>query len=459
MRKLDELRGVGQVYRFTLAQHVKNRANIISVVIMLVISMAMVPVASLMMGGANLPSEDIGLSPSEDPHLPDAGEWEITEVCLWNESTYDVIQQLSLPDSVRVHALTGAMSEDEIGALAPTALYAHVYFSEESLSYRIETYTAETSTLKSSEIQHLTLCILNALEEARTLNFTAQEREWLMLVYQSTVESGDVNKVLSNSEGNEDVGFETSFAVEYIYAILLLMLTMMSSSFIIRAIVEEKSSKLIDLLIVSVKPLALLCGKILAMMTVVFGTLVLLASGIGLSTAVTNIFMDTAVIGGGLEGMGISLSMLNLGWGTAIIVLISLVLSYLTYAIMSGIAGASCSSMTDIEAATMSVTFTVLSSYIVSCVVAAVPNRIVAIVTSLVPFVSAFCAPVHYVCGRIGLPILILSWLIQAAVVLCLARVGAAVYRDLIMYQGKRVRLREIFKMMKKTRGGAANEA
>ena len=86
MRKLDELRGVGQVYRFTLAQHVKNRANIISVMIMLVISMAMVPVASLMMGGANLPGEDIGLSPSEDPHLPDDGEWEITVVCGNNTS-------------------------------------------------------------------------------------------------------------------------------------------------------------------------------------------------------------------------------------------------------------------------------------------------------------------------------------------------------------------------------------
>ena len=173
----------------------------------------------------------------------------------------------------------------------------------------------------------------------------------------------------------------------------------------------------------------------------------------------TGLFLDTSAIGGGLENMGISFSALHLGWDTAIIVLISLVLSYLTYSIMSGIAGASCSSMNDTDAAMMGVTFTLLFGYIVSCVVAAIPSRGVAVVTSLIPFVSSFCAPVHYVCGRIGIAVLLLSWLIQAAVILLLARFGAKIYRDLIMHQGKRLRLRDMRAMVKTSKGGMHREA
>ena len=64
MRIREQMRGVGQVYRFTLIQHVKNKANMISLVVMLVLTMTMVPLASLMMGGT------IGGEPALPPDGP-----------------------------------------------------------------------------------------------------------------------------------------------------------------------------------------------------------------------------------------------------------------------------------------------------------------------------------------------------------------------------------------------------
>jgi ABC-type Na+ efflux pump permease subunit len=232
----------------------------------------------------------------------------------------------------------------------------------------------------------------------------------------------------------------------------------MSSSYIIRAVVEEKSSKLIDLLLVSVQPLALLCGKILAMMTVVFGTLLTIALGTGLSTAVTGMFLDTSVIGTGLGEMGISLTSLNLGVGTVIVVIISLLFSYLTYSIMSGIAGASCSSMNDVEGAMMGITLTAMVGYVVACAASAVPDRTVALLTSLIPIVSSFCAPAHYICGRIGMGVMLLSWAIQIGMIIVLALFGANVYRDLILYRGKRLRLRDMLRIAG-MRGGVRRDA
>lgn len=450
------MRGVGQIYRFTLVQHFKNRTNLITLIIMLVLSMITVPLSSVLMSGMDGTAED--LTAAEEGWKP---TWEdlqeISALYLYDESGYELSPELADAEGVSVTALTAPMREEEITSLSETAVYVHVWFDAVGGVYRVKTHTGELGALKSSTIHNVALCVSAALERARGRSLTEEELTRLAQIGRAYAESGDAAELLR--EDTTDVGLETSFAVGYVYSILLLMLCMMSSSFIIRAVVEEKSSRVIDLLMVSVHPLALLCGKILAMMTVVFGSMLAIGAGVGLSTAVSGLFLDTSVIGGGLESMGISLSLLDLGWGTLAVTLVSLVLSYLTYSIMSGIAGATCSSMNDTEAAMLGVTFTALFGYIASTVVTAVPNRAMAIISSLIPFVSAFCAPVHYICGRIGFLMLMLSWLTQAALVVGLALFGARIYRDLILYRGKRMRLGEVLRIAKNQKGGAAHEA
>ena len=88
-------------------------------------------------------------------------------------------------------------------------------------------------------------------------------------------------QVVTESEyfSRESIAFETKFAVQYVYSILVMLISIMSASYIARAIVEEKASKLVELLMVSVRPLALILGKILAVMVFVFGLFVLMAGG------------------------------------------------------------------------------------------------------------------------------------------------------------------------------------
>ena len=52
--KRSELTGLGEGYRFTLRQQLKNRANLISAVILLVAALVSLPIASLV-GGARTP--------------------------------------------------------------------------------------------------------------------------------------------------------------------------------------------------------------------------------------------------------------------------------------------------------------------------------------------------------------------------------------------------------------------
>ena len=70
---------------------------------------------------------------------------------------------------------------------------------------------------------------------------------------------------------DQEANWETGYWTQMIYSILVLMVSIFSVSYIVRAVVEEKSSKLVETLLVSIRPLALILGKILAVMACVFG--------------------------------------------------------------------------------------------------------------------------------------------------------------------------------------------
>lgn len=135
---------------------------------------------------------------------------------------------------------------------------------------------------------------------------------------------------LDQKNGTESIGFDANFAIQYGYSIVVMILCLLSASFIIRCIVTEKDSKLIELLMVSVSPLALLLGKILAVMTYVLIMIAMMAIGFVLSYEISVEYLQMASLSTTLSQMGIDLSQLNLNWGTIVIALISLLLAFAT---------------------------------------------------------------------------------------------------------------------------------
>ena len=97
------------------------------------------------------------------------------------------------------------------------------------------------------------------------------------------------------------------FWVQYGYAIVVMMLCMMSTAFLLRAVVEEKESKLVELLMVSVSPLALLGGKILAVMLYVAALLLLVLLGMGGSVLLAGLLFGPGTgAGGAVRGTAVS---------------------------------------------------------------------------------------------------------------------------------------------------------
>jgi ABC-type Na+ efflux pump permease subunit len=269
---------------------------------------------------------------------------------------------------------------------------------------------------------------------------------------------GNIPSVSVKSESDtadlkEEDGLGIQFILQYVYSILVMMLTLLASTYIIRAVIEEKTSKLVELLIVSIKPLALLAGKILAMMFVVFATVISMAASAILSNYISVKFLGGVGFGQMLSAMGVRFDGLNLGLDTILLTLICVFIAYLTYSVIAGVAGSCCSAMEQSDNAGLVVILTVMTGYLVSCVVANVPSVGVAYFTALCPVISAFCAPVQYAMGNIPLWVFLVSILIQGAIAYLLIRFCAKVYHSLIIHRGSRVQWKQLFSMARKENG------
>jgi len=257
---------------------------------------------------------------------------------------------------------------------------------------------------------------------------------------------------------NKDAGnFVGTMVVQYIYSIVLMLVSTFTSIHIVRTVVEEKASKLVDTLMVSVKPMALIFGKILAVMAYIFSTVIIYVASYFISYLVTGIFLDTSFIGRIFDGMGVDFSSLNISPLTVVVALVSLILAYFTFSIIAGISGASCSTMEQVEGANMTVTLIIMFGYIVSFVTPAFENNIVTVTSCLFPVISLFSAPANFTAGNIGFGLLAASWVIQAAVVVLLLIFCSRVYSGLIMHSGNRIKMRQIIAMSSQNTAKEAN--
>lgn len=407
---MRDLSGTGQVYRFTLSQLLKSRANRVTLIIMVLLAAVSMPLTALLGGETPETSDTAGLASVRVDNRTDLA-LDFSGDAYWADTDFSA--GAGEPDAVVT--ITGDETGYQVAVVGSEAVDA-----------------GELSQLAETARQ----AVRNACLQAAGLSSRQLE-------------------ALTASTGEED-SHEEGFWVQYGYSILAMILCLMSASYVIRAVVEEKDSRLVELLLVSVKPMALLAGKILAVMAFTFGWLLAMLAGFGVSCGLTAGLMGPGVLQKQLSGLLAAVPRVQEDlWqaaGVLLVLLVSLGLGYLTMSLIGGVAGACCSGMEEAGEATGPVMLLTMAGYLASCVVGAVPSGPVAVFSTLCPVVSIFCAPVQFAGGNVSFWLVLASWAIQAAVIWGLLTLASRVYAGLIVHRGSRVKLRELMSMAK---GGA----
>jgi ABC-2 type transport system permease protein len=234
-------------------------------------------------------------------------------------------------------------------------------------------------------------------------------------------------RVASVKPVDPNAGAEAGFAF---FAVLLLYGQLLTYGFwVASGVVEEKASRVIEVVLAALRPRQLLAGKVLGLGLLAFGHLMLIALvGLGCAAATGALTID---------GPRLAAAGLALAWFVA---------GYAFYACAFACAGALVPRQEELQSATMPLTMLILVSFLVSFAVNADPNGTLAHVTAFIPMTAPLTMPGRIITGDAPTLEVVASFAVTLAAAAALIPLAARIYEGGVLRTGSAIKLREAWR-------------
>ncbi|WP_454084553.1 ABC transporter permease [Georgenia sp. Marseille-Q6866] len=232
-----------------------------------------------------------------------------------------------------------------------------------------------------------------------------------------------VASVESEEEGDD---FGPRYLVAMLAISLLLFALIGSGSLIAMGVVEEKTSRVVEILLATIRPSELLAGKILGIGIVGLAQVVILSVASAVPAWATGL----------LDGFEIDLG------GTLLLVLLWFLLGFILFSLLFGGFAALVSRQEEIGAVTTPLMFLMfVPFYLAIFMVTSDPDSTMVKIFSQIPFFSPFMMPVRNVFGGVETWEMLLSIGIALATIPVLVWIAGRVYRRGVLHTGGRMKL------------------
>src|SRR5690554_348292 len=280
-----------------------------------------------------------------------------------------------------------------------------------------------------------------------------------LLLDQSKIE---VNMHLTKSSGEETVkGInEIKFVIGSVFGYLIMMFIIIYGNMVMRSVIEEKTNRIIEIIVSSVKPIHLMMGKIVG--TTLAGILQFviwaLVGGILLFIATYVFGLNTSTTATRLPTEGVDVSEIQLYFqeitklplvSLAIYFIVYFIGGYFLYSSLYAAIGAAVDNETDTQQFMFPViTPLMLGVYIGFFTVLNEPHGTVATVFSLIPFTSPIVMLMRI---PFGVPFyqIVCSVLLLFITFIGIVWIASKIYRVGILMYGKKPTWKELFKWLR----------
>ena len=231
----------------------------------------------------------------------------------------------------------------------------------------------------------------------------------------------------ASQSGNEG----PAYGISMVMISLLLGALISSGSIIAMGVVEEKTSRVVEILLATIKPTQLLAGKVL---------------GIG-AYGLFQIVVLAGALAGALAALGLTADIeVNIGASLALLI-VWFLLGYALFALLFGGFAALVSRQEEIGSVTTPLMFLLfIPFYTTMFMVPADPDSTVVRVLSQIPFFAPFMMPARDAFGAVAGWELALSMGIALLTIPLLVWVAARVYQRGVLHTGGRMKLAEALK-------------
>ena len=294
----------------------------------------------------------------------------------------------------------------------------------------------ELSVINGKEIADL---VVTAVEQARFEQSGLSELQFSMINKQTAISVADVG------EESNIVIYLVQYLAPAVFGLVLYFMLILYGQRINQSISVEKTSKLVETLLTSLHPYALLTGKIFAIVATamqqfflwVTALLVGIAAG---GVIASNLYPETE------SGLSVVIEFMreNIGESAfspmaAVLALIIFCCGFLFYSMLSGMAG-SMVSRPEEAAGTQSIfTLPIVISWM-TCYIGTLTEKekLLAVVRNI-PFTIPFCVPADLLTGAIGIVQGIISMVILMIFSVLVIMLSGRIYKGLVLYTGQKI--------------------
>jgi ABC-2 type transport system permease protein len=233
-----------------------------------------------------------------------------------------------------------------------------------------------------------------------------------------------------------------SFSLAYFMGIILYTVILMYGVNVKSSVLEEKTTRIVEVLVSSIRPFPLLAGKIVGV-----GAVSLLQ--LGLWAVLGRGLLAGRTIGARGGELGSVFEVPHVSAATGVIFLAYFVGGFFIYSAMFAAVGAMSSSEQEAQQAQQPLVLLLVLSFVSTFVLLNDPSSGLAVTLSLVPFTSPIAMPVRWAAGDLPAVEVVASLLLLVAGIVAVTWVAARVYRVGILMTGKRPGARELWRWVR----------
>jgi len=235
-----------------------------------------------------------------------------------------------------------------------------------------------------------------------------------------------------------------SFSLAYFMGIILYMAILLYGINVMSSVLEEKTTRIVEVLVSSVKPFQLMLGKVIGVGAVsLFQFLIWGLAG-------RWVFRYRHALGADAPGADAGLfTMPHVTLDTAVVFLCYFIGGFMLYSAMFAAVGAMSSNEQEARQAQQPVSMLLVLSFISMFAMLNDPGSTFAVTLSLIPFTSPIAMPVRWAAGNLPVSQVVLSLAILAASIVAITWVAARIYRVGILMTGKRPNPKELLRWIR----------
>ncbi len=304
--------------------------------------------------------------------------------------------------------------------------------------------------------------IEQAVERARVMNEATLDYE----TYKRLKVDLNLNKI--NIEKGETYEQERA-AIGLGFAVVIFFFIFLFGAYVMRGVMEEKSNRIVEVIVSSVKPFQLMMGKIIGiglvaltqiLIWVVFSFFIFTIAGVLFEAGSLNSMMETAELANQqaanadfesylAQQEGVKL-LLEINWPLMLsMFVVYFVGGYLIYAGLFAAIGSAVDDENDLQQFMTPVMLPLMFSYFVSIMSVNNPDGFAAQLFSYIPFTSPTVMMVRVAIGGVSVWELLASIVILGVTCFGLIWFAGKIYRTGILMYGKRPTYKELWKWLK----------